>query len=49
MNVFIVGFPLQLAVGVAVLFASIPLFYLLIENAMRALERDLVALVDFFA
>ena len=49
MNVFIVGFPLQLAVGIAVLFASIPLFYILIENSMIALERNLISLVDFFA
>lgn len=49
MNVFIVGFPVQLAVGMAVLFATLPLFYVLLENSMLALERDLISLVDFFA
>ncbi len=49
MNVFIVGFPVQLAVGLAVLFATMPLFYILLENSMLALHRDLISLVDFFA
>jgi flagellar biosynthetic protein FliR len=47
MNVFIVGFPIQLAVGLSVLAASLPLIQVLLARSMRLLERDLLALVDF--
>lgn len=49
MNVFIVGFPVQLGVGLAVLTASLPLFYLLITKSVALLERHLFALIDFFS
>ena len=49
MNVFIVGFPVQLAVGLSVLVATLPLFRILLERAMSLMERDVVALIDFFA
>ena len=49
MNVFIVGFPVQLAVGLTVLVATLPLFRILLERALALMERDVVALVDFFA
>jgi flagellar biosynthesis protein FliR len=49
MNVFIVGFPVQLAVGMSVLVASLPLFQIMLSKAMHLLQRDLLALVDFFA
>ena len=49
MNVFIVGFPVQMAVGLTVLVAILPLFQILLGKAMRMVERDLLALVDFFA
>jgi flagellar biosynthesis protein FliR len=49
MNVFIVGFPVQVAVGLAVLFASLPLFQMLLGKAMRLLERDFLTLVKLFA
>lgn len=49
MNVFIVGFPVQLAVGMSVLMAALPLFQILIERALKLLERDVLALIDFFA
>lgn len=49
MNVFIVGFPVQLAVGLGVLLVSLPLFQVLLGKAMRLLERDFLALLDFFA
>jgi flagellar biosynthesis protein FliR len=49
MNVFIVGFPVQMAVGMTVLVASLPLFQVLLSRAVLVLERDLVALIDFFA
>jgi flagellar biosynthesis protein FliR len=49
MNVFIVGFPVQMAVGLTVLVASLPLFQILLTKAIALLERDLVALIDFFA
>jgi flagellar biosynthesis protein FliR len=47
MNVFIVGFPVQLAVGMGVLMAMLPLFYRVLQKILLVLERDLFALVDF--
>ena len=49
MNVFIVGFPVQLAVGMSVLVATLPLFRILLERAMALMERDVVALIDIIA
>lgn len=47
MNVFIVGFPVQLAVGTLVLMLSLPLFFRLVERLIRLVERDVFALIDF--
>ena len=49
MNVFIVGFPVQLAVGISMLVATLPLFRILLERAIALMGRDLFALIDFFA
>jgi flagellar biosynthesis protein FliR len=49
MNVFIVGFPVQLAVGLFVLVASLPLFRILLVKSLNILERDFFSLIDFFA
>ncbi len=49
MNVFIVGFPLQIGVGLIAIAISLPVFYLLLGKLIRSLERDLFALVAFFA
>jgi flagellar biosynthetic protein FliR len=49
MNVFIVGFPVQLAVGMSVLVATLPLFQIMLTRAIKLLERDVIALIDFFA
>lgn len=48
MNVFIVGFPVQVAVGLLVLLASVPLIALVLTRAMHLLERDFIAFIDFF-
>ncbi|MEE3234219.1 MAG: flagellar biosynthetic protein FliR [Candidatus Latescibacterota bacterium] len=48
MNVFIVGFPVQLAVGLFVLVASLPLFNILLQKSLIVLERDMYAILDFF-
>lgn len=48
MNVFIVGFPVQIGVGLTALAVSLPMFLLLLERRMGALERDLFILIDFF-
>jgi flagellar biosynthetic protein FliR len=45
MNVFIVGFPVQIGVGMTVLSLSLPLFYLVMERVINVLERDLVTVV----
>ena len=49
MNVFIVGFPLQIGVGTMAVMVSLPLFYLLLNKLIMGLERDLSALIGFFA
>ena len=49
MNVFIVGFPVQLAVGMAILMAALPLFYDVLKKILVTLERDLFILIDFMA
>ena len=49
MNVFIVGFPLQIGVGLVTVAVSLPLFYSLITKLITAMERDLFALIGFFA
>ena len=49
MNVFIVGFPVQLAVGLSVLVATMPLFQIIVERAIHLIERDVFALIEFFA
>jgi flagellar biosynthetic protein FliR len=45
MNVFIVGFPVQIGVGMTALSLSLPLFYLVMERVIHVLERDLVTVV----
>lgn len=47
MNVFIVGFPVQIAVGLGALVASLPLFAVLVERLLIMTQNDLVALLDF--
>jgi flagellar biosynthetic protein FliR len=49
MNVFIVGFPVQLAVGIFVLVSSLPLFQIILVKSLHVLERDFFTLIDFFA
>ncbi|MEC8645814.1 MAG: flagellar biosynthetic protein FliR [Candidatus Latescibacterota bacterium] len=49
MNVFIVGFPVQLAVGLFVMISSLPLFRIMLDKSLHILERDFFALIDFFA
>jgi len=49
MNVFIVGFPIQLAVGLFVMISSLPLFRIVLEKSLHILERDFFVLIDFFA
>ncbi|MBN98446.1 MAG: flagellar biosynthetic protein FliR [Gemmatimonadetes bacterium] len=49
MNVFIVGFPVQLAVGLSVLVASLPLFYIILNKALKVLERNYYSFFDFFS
>ena len=49
MNVFIVGFPVQLAVGLSVLVASLPLFYIILNKSLKVLERNYYSFFDFFS
>ena len=47
MNVFIVGFPVQIGVGLTALTVSLPLFYLMMERIVHTLGRDLAAVIGF--
>lgn len=47
MNVFMVGFPLQIAVGMGALVVALPLFAALVERLLHHTNRDLIALLDF--
>lgn len=47
MNVFIVGFPVQIGVGLATLMMTLPLFFVLLQRLLHSMERDLFALLAF--
>jgi flagellar biosynthesis protein FliR len=47
MNVFMVGFPVQIAVGMGALVAALPLFSMLVERMLINTSRDLISLLDF--
>lgn len=47
MNVFLIGFPLQIGVGLAALVIVLPLFSVLVERLLVHTNRNLVALLDF--
>ncbi len=49
MNVFIVGFPLQIGVGIIAIAVSLPLFLVLLNKLIGVMERDLFTLVSLFA
>ncbi|MDI6638752.1 MAG: flagellar biosynthetic protein FliR, partial [Bacillota bacterium] len=44
MNVFIVGFPLKIGVGLLTLLVALPLFVLILKGTFSGLERDILAL-----
>lgn len=46
MNVFIVGFPVQIAVGLSALMISLPMFYLLLDRLWSGLSRNFVRLLE---
>ena len=48
MNVFLVGFPVQITVGSLVLVSSLPLFLILMNKSLDTLERNMFALIGFF-
>jgi len=45
MNVFIVGFPLAIGVGLAVIGVSFPFFYMLLNKLFMGLERDFAVII----
>lgn len=47
MNVFMVGFPLQIAVGMSALIVVLPLFSGMLERLLEHTNRDMIALLDF--
>lgn len=49
MNVFIVGFPLKIGIGMIVLASSLPVFYYLLSKVVGAMEQDVTELITLFA
>ena len=49
MNVFIVGFPLAIGVGLALIGISFPAFYMLINKMFNGLERDFAVIITTLA
>ena len=49
MNVFIVGFPVQIAVGLVALMISLPMFFVLFERSWKSLGRDFVRLLELLS
>jgi len=45
MNVFIVGFPLAIGVGLAIIGLSFPFFYMLLNNVISGLDRELAIII----
>jgi flagellar biosynthetic protein FliR len=46
MNVFMVGFPVQITVGLGAFLVCLPLFGMLVERLIVAMRRDLLVMVD---
>jgi len=49
MNVFIVGFPLAIGVGMAIIGVSFPFFYMLLNKVFRGIEGDFVTVIRILA
>ena len=49
MNVFIVGFPLSIGVGFAMIGVSFPFFYLLLTKVFRGIEHDFATVIRIFS
>jgi flagellar biosynthesis protein FliR len=48
MNVFVVGFPLAIGAGLALIGLSFPFFASALNNAFNGLERDIILLIRMF-
>ena len=49
MNVFIVGFPLKIGIGMIALACSLPVFYYLLSKIIAVMEHDVTGLITLFA
>jgi flagellar biosynthetic protein FliR len=47
MNIFFIGLPLRLAVGLFILIGSLPVFYLLFESVLAAWKRDITGILIY--
>ncbi|MEE3042589.1 MAG: flagellar biosynthetic protein FliR [Candidatus Latescibacterota bacterium] len=47
MNVFMVGFPVQISVGLGAFLVCMPLFAMLVERFIITMRRDMLVMVDF--
>lgn len=48
MNIFFVGLPIRLAVGMFIIIASLPVFYLFFSSLLRVWERDINRIMIYF-
>jgi flagellar biosynthesis protein FliR len=46
MNVFMVGFPVQITVGLGAFLVCLPFFGMLVERLIIVMRRDLLVMVD---
>ncbi|RMD93825.1 MAG: type III secretion protein, partial [Calditrichaeota bacterium] len=45
MNIFFIGLPVRLGIGLFILIASLPIFNLLLESFIKLWQRDLISLI----
>lgn len=48
MNIFFIGLPLRLGVGLFILFAALPIFYMFLENVLNSWQRQIQQLLTLF-
>jgi|SRR3990172_7103841 len=48
MNIFFIGLPLRLGVGLFIIIASLPIFYLFFSNILFVWKRDILSILKYF-
>lgn len=48
MNIFFIGLPIRLSVGLFIIIASLPVFYVFLSSLMGVWKRDITRIITFF-